>query len=269
MVAQDLQIEVPGGTLAATAQGDGQPVVLIHGTAPAIWGDVPGLLAGSHQVIAYDRRSFGAARDLAARDLTAHAVDAAAVLRACAPPATVVAWSIGAVIALEVAAMHPELVEAMVLLEPPLHAKRHPRPRMLSAIAGATLLGKVGREAAGGRRFLRWALGHRDGGSDLERMPQEWHDRLASGDARAVVRELAAGTGEHLDADRLHRIDMPVRVLRGDRSQLVFADAAQRAVDCVTGAVLVDVTASGHAIQLDAPGAVVDAVVALRPAALG
>jgi pimeloyl-ACP methyl ester carboxylesterase len=95
-------------------------------------------------------------------------------------------------------------------------------------------------------------------------MPPEWHDRLAAGDAAAVVRELAAGTGEHLNAELLRRIDTPVRVLCGDESQTVLADAARRTAEAINDAVLVDVPASGHAVQLDASPLVADTVAALR-----
>jgi pimeloyl-ACP methyl ester carboxylesterase len=117
------------------------------------------------------------------------------------------------------------------------------------------------------RRFLRWALGRRDGGDDLDRMPREWHARIAGADGAAIVGELAAGTGEHLDAALLRRIDVPTQVLRGDRSQPAFAAAAGRVAGTVRGAVLVDVIRSGHAVQLDAAQRVADGVTALRAGA--
>ena len=261
---ESAKVSVAGGHLTATVSGGGEPVVLIHGTAPPLWCDLPDSLARDHRVIAYDRRSFGSARDMQARSLTEHATDAAAVIGQCGVGAVIVGWSIGAVIALEVAATAPELVAGLVLLEPALHLKRHPRPRMISAIVGATVLGRIGRPEAGARRFLRWALGRRDGGDDLDRMPREWHARLAAGDGAAVVGELAAGTGEHLDAALLRRIEVPVQVLRGDRSQPVFAAAAARAAGAVREATLLDVAGSGHAVQVDAPQRVADGVSALR-----
>ncbi len=261
-----LRIAVAGGALEGLARGSGTPVVLIHGTAPAVWGELPALLSRRHRVITYDRRSFGNSHGDAPRDLTTHAVDVASLVRECGAPATLVGWSIGGVIAIEVAAQHPDLVAGMVLLEPPLHAKRHPRPAMVAAILGATVLGGLGRPETGARTFLRWALGRRDGTSDLETMPADWHQRLAAGDGRAVVRELKAGTGEHLDAQRLRRIQTPVRILRGDLSQPAFADAGQRAADAIPGATLIDVPNSGHAIHLDAPELVAETVEDLLPA---
>lgn len=255
-----MKIAVADGQLDVTERGHGPAVVLIHGTAPAVWGELPALLSDDHKVIAYDRRSYGAARSLPAHGLSAHAADAAAVIRGVAPSATLVGWSIGGVIALEVAAAHPELVSGLVLLEPPLHVKRHPRPRTVSALVGAMLLGRLGRPEAGARRFLRWALGRNDGANDFDAMPADWHDRLAGGDAAAVVSELEAGTGEHLDAGRLGRIRTPTVVLRGDRSDAVLIQAAARAAHVVPGAELIDATGSGHAVQLDAAPLVASSV---------
>jgi pimeloyl-ACP methyl ester carboxylesterase len=257
--ARPLAVSMPDGSLHGTAHGSGPTVLLIHGTAPAIWGDLPAALAAEHRVVAYDRRSFGASRgEPPAGGLSAHAEDAAAMIEAVGGPALVVGWSIGGVIALELAARHPKLVERLVLLEPPLHAKRHPRPAMVSAILRATLLGRIGRERAGARAFLRWALSRRDGGSDLDRLPASWRERV-DGDARAIVRELAAGTGEHLNESLLGSIAAPARIFSGRQSSAVFEHAARRAATMVPGAELEPV-AGGHAVQLDAGAAVLAAV---------
>jgi pimeloyl-ACP methyl ester carboxylesterase len=248
--------------LAVTTQGAGAPVLLIHGTGPAAWGELPALLAADHRVIVYDRRSFGASAAVAPppSGLSTHAEDAAALLRAAGEPAVVVGWSMGGVIALEVAGRWPELVRALVLLEPPLHLKRHPTPSMLAAIISAIALGRLGRPLTGARRFLRWALDRPGQGSDLDRMPPEFHARLRSGDGRAVVDELAFGTGEHLDAAALGAMRLPVRVLYGSAGRQEFAGAARRLVETVLDAELVEIPGAAHAIALDAPQQVADAV---------
>lgn len=240
------------------------PALLIHGTAPAAWGELPVLLADAgHRALAYDRRGFGTSDVARATSLTEHAYDAAAELERLGTPAVVVGWSIGGVVALEVAACRPELVAGLVLLEPPLHAKRHPTPSMLGALAGAILLGRAGRHERAARRFLRWALGRRSGGCDLDRMPSEWHARLAAGDAAAVTHELGLGTGEHLSTGTLASIDCPVTVLAGTDSAPPFAAAAGRIGRLVAQAEVVAVEGSGHAVQLDAPARVVAAVSAM------
>ena len=194
----------PTSPVTAEVAGSGPPVLLVHGTAPALWGGLIADLSRDHRVISYDRRSFGIDGAAPPASLSIHASDGAALLRVEAgAPAVVVGWSIGGVIAIELAARHPDLVAGIVLLDAPLHAKRHPRPAMVSAIARATVLARLGREYAGARAFLRWALSRRSGIPDLDRLPAEWQRRVEQ-QAGAITGELAAGTGEHLDLSLIH-----------------------------------------------------------------
>jgi 3-oxoadipate enol-lactonase len=55
-------IEVPGGRLFATSDGDGPPIVLMHAAIANLraWDAmVPGLVAAGYRVVRYDYRSFG------------------------------------------------------------------------------------------------------------------------------------------------------------------------------------------------------------------
>jgi pimeloyl-ACP methyl ester carboxylesterase len=81
-------VSVDGGALSAEACGEGPSVLLIHRTAPAAWGELPALLSLRCRVITYDRRSFGTARASRPPNLTTHATDPAAVIRATCAPAT-------------------------------------------------------------------------------------------------------------------------------------------------------------------------------------
>ena len=54
-----------------------------------------------------------------------------------------------------------------------------------------------------------------------------------------------------------------MRVLRGDRSQRVFADAAQRVANRIAGSELINITNSGHALQLDAAQPIADSAAAI------
>ncbi len=232
-------------------------VLLIHGTAPAAWGELPDRLA-AHRVIAHDRRGFDGGPP--ARDLSEHARDAADLIGPA--PAVVVGWSIGGVIALELACRHPELVSALVLIEPPFRAKRRPRPAMLRAIGGATVLGKRGRPQDGAERFLRWALARRDGSSDLERLDPDALRRAAP----AIVGELAFGTGEHLDRRAVAALPIPVTIVAGTESDPAFGASARRLAALIPHARLVIAPGSGHAVQLDAPELIADEVSRALPA---
>src|SRR5438874_99707 len=109
---------INGTTLAYDVAGEGEPLILIHGS----WGErqtwafiVPGL-AESFRVVSYDRRGHG--ESVAPPDAgTVHddVADAAALIEGMdAAPAYVVANSYGSCIALRLAAERPELVKPMV-----------------------------------------------------------------------------------------------------------------------------------------------------------
>jgi pimeloyl-ACP methyl ester carboxylesterase len=233
-------------------------VLLVHGTAPPLWGSLPELLARSHRVIAYDRRSFGASPGPRPRDLRRHADDAAALLeRRVAGPALVVGWSMGAMVALQLACRRPELVAGLALLEPPFRAKRRPRPAMLGAVGGAVLLGRLGRPAAGADRFLRWALRRRDGSSAYADAGAEWREKVRR-DAAAIVAELDARVP--VDDRAIAALRMPIRLLVGAQTDPVFTTAAGRLRSLIPGAALTEVAGSGHALPFDASAGVAAAV---------
>jgi len=258
-------LQLDGVDLDYEERGAGPALLLIHGTAARVWGSVPEALADSARTIDYDRRSFGASVHPPVTDLTRHRDDAAALLDALgAGPAVIVGWSIGGVVALDLALAHPERVRALVLIEPPLHAKRHPTLPMLRAILTAQALGRLGRPGPGATAFLRWASGRRDGADDFDRVPPAWRAAMLA-NAAAIVGELRAGTGEHLKRDRLASLGLPVTILTGSESDPVFAACARRLAESLPGAVVREVPGSGHVMQNDRP----EAIVAAARAALG
>lgn len=242
------------------AEGQGPTVLLVHGTAAALWGELPRRLAGFARAVTYDRRGFGRSSAPPATTLPVHADDAAALLRALGGgPAVLVGWSIGGVIALEVAARFPELVRALVLLEPPLHAKRHPSPGLLNGVVGSILTGALLGAERGGRRFSRWVFREDGGGNSLDRLAP---DELAALDtnAAAVCLELRGGTGEHLSAERLRAIACPTAVFSGSRSQPFLRAGARRAAEAVQRGRHEELAGASHLLQLERPGQIAEAV---------
>ena len=105
--------------------GAGTPLLGVHGTpdSAATWAEAATELGQHGRCIIYDRRGFHGSTEapLYALDLSDHVGDAAALLIALrAAPSIVIGRGTGGVIALELARHFPDLVEALVLLEPSL-----------------------------------------------------------------------------------------------------------------------------------------------------
>lgn len=117
-------LSVNGIDLYYEEHGEGVPVLGIHGTPSSalLWEDAAAELATICRCIIYDRRGFyrsGHPEPFDAVDLAQHVDDAAALLEILhAAPAVVIGRSTGGEVALYLAHRFPELVQALVLLEP-------------------------------------------------------------------------------------------------------------------------------------------------------
>jgi len=110
-------------TLFFEDEGDGRPVLLIHGHTQdhRIWGAVvPELLTAGLRVLRPDLRGHGrSTRPEAGYHFTHHASDMVAILdMAGVPSATLIGYSIGGGIALEMALSQPARVDGLVLVSP-------------------------------------------------------------------------------------------------------------------------------------------------------
>jgi pimeloyl-ACP methyl ester carboxylesterase len=104
--------------------GDGPPLLLIHGAAEdaaMLTPQAEALAARGNRVIWYDRRGTGGStrEGWPAGGVAQHTDDAATLLRALdAAPATVLGFSSGGVLALALAARHPQVVTEAIAWEP-------------------------------------------------------------------------------------------------------------------------------------------------------
>jgi pimeloyl-ACP methyl ester carboxylesterase len=254
-------LEIDGVNLAYEEVGSGPPVLLVHGTDGAVWDPLPEMLASAGQrAIFYHRRGFGASACAPIKDPPRHTADAAALLeRLDAAPAIVVGHSMGGVISLDLAIRRPDVVRALVLIEPPLHFKKHPTMAMMRALLGAQAVRLTRGKERAAERFMRWATRTTDGLNGFDATPPEIQAQLLANSA-AIMRELDAGTGEHVNPEELGSISCPVICLVGSITLPDYGRAAERIAKALPSLEIVTVPGAGHVLPLSHPQAVVDAV---------
>jgi pimeloyl-ACP methyl ester carboxylesterase len=112
--------EGAGVELDYSLSGTGPSVLLVHGLGGTAWPDLPG------RVIAYSRRGYGASgapEPYVGTTVEEQAEDAVALLNGlAAAPAVVVGDRLGALVALDLARRHRDLVRGVVAVDPPLFA---------------------------------------------------------------------------------------------------------------------------------------------------
>lgn len=202
-------------------------------------------------VVRYDRRGYGRSVGLGPAPLARHADDLVAVVDG--QPAVVLGHSVGAVVALAVAAQHPGLVRSVVAFEPPTPWEPWwPGPPSRSDQAGVVGPGDVdpGDEA---EAFMVRAVGERI----WNRLPARTRaDRR--GEGAALLADLASlGAGRPFDPAG---ITSAVVVAHGAETTWWHRRAAEELSVALTSAELVVLDGADHGAHLTHPTAVADLV---------
>ncbi|MEW6338479.1 MAG: alpha/beta fold hydrolase [Acidobacteriota bacterium] len=249
-------LERDGVALHVVEEGNGQPVVLLHGHSLdlRVWDDVAPSLAGEgFQVIRYDQRGHGrSSSPPAGYRWGDHAADLLGVIAAAGVrPAHVVGLSKGGGIALEATVRDSGAVRSLALVGPlvpdfPLSAE---------LVASFRDVARAIREGGVQGALGRW-LGHPLLAS-AHAMPGA-RERL-----EAMVRAFPAGEyfaqrdepdREWLVTSRLGEIVAPTLIVSGARDVPDFAAMAALLSEHVSGAALEIVEECGHLVPLERPG---------------
>ena len=241
--------------LAASVEGQGPPLLLVHGTAAdrTTWAVQRAGLAAQARLLLYDRRGSGASPLPAGREyatLEEHVRDAACVIEAHGPgPLVACGSSFGAVVVLELARRRPGLLRGMVLLEPPLPASEAQALISTEFWESLERTAHARGEAAAVELFLRYVLGD----EDFERMP-----RLA----RVLVlerwepirRDCHALLSYRLDYASLGEVRTPALLLGGARSPPQYAPALEALGRALGQASVEQIPGMGHMLHADVRG---------------
>jgi pyruvate dehydrogenase E2 component (dihydrolipoamide acetyltransferase) len=257
-VADGIAIEV-------LREGQGAPVLLIpgFGTDASSFAAVTPALAERFGVLALNPRGVGASDPPGAGELDVSqlASDAAAVIEreAKAEPVHVVGASLGAATALELALARPERLASLTLVTPFVTAT----PRLLAVVDAWQRLASETSPATLARFLAPWLFG------DALLADGARRERTLRGLAAALPRVSPAalsgaagalGRWSGTRSDALSAIATRTLVLAGE-ADLLTPDA-EGVARRIPGAAYVAVPGAGHALAIDAPDAVRDAVLA-------
>lgn len=258
-MSQGTVTSADGTTIAYTAWGEGDPIVLIDG-ATAHRATVPEnaqtaeLLAGEFQVINYDRRGRGESTDTAPYAVEREFEDLAAIIEQAGGgrPATVFAWSSGGHLALN-AAQAGVAIARLALFEPPVVVddSRPPLPsdyveRLDAAVA-------EGRPGDAVELFMTAAAGMPPEAVGGMRDSDFWPALEAIAPTIAYDGRNLADTmsGRPLRGDLWNKISVPVLVLHGQDTWPFLATGAKAVAAHLPTATLRAIPGENHSTTAD------------------
>lgn len=235
---------------------DGMPLVLINslGTDFRIWDDVVTLLAPRHRILRYDKRGHGLSDVTAGPySLDDHVSDLLGLAEYCGVERIALCGvSIGGMIAMRFAAMYPDRVNSLVLVDT--------GAAIGTASAWNDRIAKVradGMPAIADAVVERWV-------TPTFRMSSPaayagWRNMLERCSPEGYVASCATVRDADLTAD-LERIAAPTLVLVGDKDIVTPLEMSQRLADGISNARLRQIPDAGHVPSLEQPRAMADLI---------
>lgn len=244
---------VNGVRLLVEQSGNGEPLVLVHGSWDdrETWVLIEEDLARSFRVVSYDRRGHSGSEDGPAPGTRHDDEDDLAQLieDQGLAPAHLVGNSFGTSIALGLAARRPDLVRSVCGHEPPLMALVADDPLVAEAgvrVGDVVELIDGGQAEEGARLFVEEvALG--PGMWDL--MPPENRQRMVN-NAGTFAEEQRDPGALAIDLGALAAIDSPVLLTQGDQSPPFFAAIIARLEAAIYEATVKTIGGAGHVPHL-------------------
>lgn len=255
------KLEVKGTGIYYEVHGEGEPLVLVHGSwvnADA-WGPVVPDLAECFQVVAYDRRGHSRSeRSRAPGSVHEDADDLEALLEAlCLEPAHLVTDSFGGNIALRLATRRPELVRSLSCHEPPLFDLLSGDPQSEEFLLGSeSSFAAIGEHIESGdhegaaRQFVEQVVFGPGAWDDM--LPGEIRETFIE-NAPTFLDELEDPDQLGADHEELALLDVPARFTQGSESQTAFARVVDRLVATIPGSRQATIYGAAHVPQLTVP----------------
>ena len=246
-------------------EGSGAPVLLIHGHTMdrRIWDPVvPDLLAAGFRVLRPDLRGHGRSyRPDFGYHLSHHAADLASVLDHCGVgETTVLGYSIGGGIALEMALTMPDRLAALVLMSPVMPDRPFEQEFMDNLREVARVTRSQGIEAA---MLGPWAsnplFAYSFTKPGIREAAMEINRDFPGAEYLATQRDQVER--EWTVPERLGEIGLPTAVIAGEHETPGFRAYAEEAASGIPGATLEIFSDCGHLLPLEEPQRVATTII--------
>ena len=243
-----------GTTIAGRVQGEGPPLVLVHGglgDGNVAWLFMLPFLVEHHTCYLMSTRGRGLSGDSADHSRERQFEDVAAFVESIAQPVGVFGHSSGAVWALGGTALSPDHVRALALYEPPFPALDPPTNDEQYARVEAAV---TERRLADAVQFVT--------GEIIRLSAEEQALFSVPGVAERAQSALPVALQELPEVNRpfenalLEKLSMPVLVLQGERTRSEFKNAASTLAERLEDARVAEIAGAGHLGPLTDPEAV-------------
>jgi pimeloyl-ACP methyl ester carboxylesterase len=243
-------IAVAGAELIAETEGEGDPLVFLHGFGGDrhTWDEVASVIRKERRIVRYDLRGYGESAELANASFR-HSNDLLEVMNALElHQCDLVGLSMGGAIAVNFAIDRPERVRRLVLVSP----------------------GLVGWEWSAEWRRLWTGIRDAARSGDISRARELWWNHPLFSTARAhpaAAAHLRASISQYSgkqwirdneapalpDLDRLPALAVPTLLLGGTEDMPDFRAIADFIAAAVPGVSRVDMIGAGHMLHLERP----------------
>ncbi|MCC6387706.1 MAG: alpha/beta hydrolase [Dehalococcoidia bacterium] len=240
------------------------PLILLHGfTGHArSWDSLAEAFAGSYRVLALDQRGHGESAWADDYSTGAMVSDVAAFVAALGLTSfDLLGLSMGGSNAYHYAAGQPAGLRRLIILDMGPETMSTGSQRISTGVQANDLFDSPEAAIAASRAANPRA-------DEFEVRHRARHNLMRTGDGKWTYRydkALRSGTPRVRPAPEENwaawkRIAAPVLVVRGGESDILAAETAQRMVESLPGARLIEIPGSGHSIPLDAPARLRDAL---------
>lgn len=227
-VLQPIKLRVRGLELHYIEQGQGEPLILLHGGQGDYrsWGPQMAVFSRHYRVISYSRRyHYPNNNPLAANYHSANteADDLAAFIgRLRLGRVHLVGASIGAFTALMLAVKKPEMVRSLVLAEPPVHrwAKDDPNGRALYKEFMSTMWEPAAAafKAGDDQRAMRILVDGFAGAGRFDNLPPEGRAGAMQNSRFFRAATLSSDPFPDLPKDKVKRLSIPILIVSGENT---------------------------------------------------